>query len=119
MKKILMALITSGAFSIGAFDNASAQQQQNDKIFIGTTTQLVNHWIAKNSNANANAKTAYDDLTIAVDQKTILTIVTNAKKQKENAISFIGNVKSIINSSFFLSINGTHADGKIILKEEK
>ncbi|MBC7488263.1 MAG: T9SS type A sorting domain-containing protein [Cytophagaceae bacterium] len=116
MKKILLMLITSGILCIGAFHHAWAQKQ-NDKVFIGTTSRLLNQLVAKES--SANGKTAFNDISIAVDHKTVLTVAANVKKQKGNTNSFIGEVKSQENSSFFLSITGTKAEGRIILKNKK
>ncbi|MDB5255598.1 MAG: hypothetical protein JWM14_293, partial [Chitinophagaceae bacterium] len=118
MKKILMTLITSSVLCVGVLNYAFAQKQ-NDKVFIGTTAQLLDQLVAKKSNASVNAKTAFNDINIAVDQKTILTIAANVKKQKGNTNSFIGEVTSQEHSSFFLSITGTKAEGKIILKSKR
>ncbi len=117
MKKILLALITSGVLFIGS-PNALAQEQ-NDKLFIGTTTQLLDQLVAKPSNADVHAKTAYTDLSITVASKTVLTVSMNVKKQKGSTNNFIGKVQSHENSSFFLSITESHAEGKIILQKEK
>jgi hypothetical protein len=118
MKKILMALITSSVLTIGAFQEVLAQQQ-NEKVFIGTTTQLLQQLEAKNSHAAANARMTYEDINITVDRKTVLTVATNVKKLKGNSSTFIGEVKSHDQSSFFLTITGTTAEGKIILKNQK
>lgn len=118
MKNILLTLITSGVLLSGAVYDALAQQE-NDKVFIGTTSQLLDQLVTKPTRADANAKTAYADVTIAVAPKTVLTVSTHVKKQKENTNSFIGKVASYENSSFFLSIRGNHAEGKIILQKEK
>lgn len=118
MKKISLMLITSGILCVVAFNHAWAQKQ-NEKVFIGTTTLLLNQLVVKESSASAHAKTAFNDINIPIGQKKTLTVVANVKKQKGNTHSFIGEVKSQENSSFFLSITRTEAEGKIILKDKK
>jgi hypothetical protein len=117
MKKKLLMLMTSGVLCLGALSSSSAQQK--DKVFIGTTTQLLDQLVAKKTNGSANAKTTFNDIRITVDQKTVLTVAANVKKEKGNTNTFIGEVNAEDQSSFFLSITGAKAEGKIILKKKK
>ena len=118
MKKILMALITSSVLSIGTFHEVLAQQQ-TEKVFIGTTTQLLHQLEAQSSRQPANARVTYDDLTLAVGHNKVLTVTINVKKLMGSSSTFIGEIKSHDESSFFLNITGTTAEGKIILKNQK